>query len=162
MPSGLTSVDITLSDQVIEFLSCMCFFIFRLADFLQQETRLFVCVYRVFSCSMMLHAKVARKSILITDLSQALSEKYVVFLRLLDTMVTFQHHAQIAAFVFFRLQDAFHLFFLFFFLSAHLAFGEFQPIVVTAAHSSTFIPAASAWSLMHSLIFFSAVMIATL
>lgn len=143
MPSGLTSVDITLSDQVVEFLSCMCFFIFRLADFLQQEARLFVCMYRVFSCSMMFHAEIAGKSVLITDLSQALSEKDVVFFRLLDTMVAFQHHAQIAAFVFFRLQDAFHLFFLFFFLSAHLAFGEFQPIVVTAAHSSTFIPAAS-------------------
>ena len=162
MPSGLTSVDITLSDQVIKFLPCMCFLVFRLANFLQQETRLFVCVYCVFSCSVMLHAEIAGKSILITDLSQAFSEKYMVFLCLLDTMVTFQHHAQIAAFVFFRLQDAFHLFFLFFFLSAHLAFGEFQPIVVTAAHSSTFIPAASAWSLMHSLIFFSAVMIATL
>ena len=121
----------------------MCFLIFRLADFLQQEARLFVCVYRVFSCSMMFNAEIACETILIADLSQALSEKYVVLLRLLDAMVTFQHHAQIAAFVFFRLQDAFHLFFLFFFLSAHLAFCEFQPVVVTAAHSSTFIPAAS-------------------
>lgn len=162
MPSGLTSVDITFSDQVIKLLPCMCFLIFCLADFLQQEACLFVCMHCVFSRSMMFHTEIAGKSILITDLSQALSEKYVVFLRLLDAMVTFQHHAQIAAFVFFRLQDAFHLFCLFFFLSAHLAFCEFQPIVVTAAHSSTFIPAASAWSLMHSLIFFSAVMIATL
>lgn len=162
MPSGLTSVDIALSDQTVKFFPCMCFLIFRLADFLQQETRLFVCVYRVFSCPVMLHAEIAGKSILITDLSQAFSEKYVVFLCLLDTMVTFQHHTQITPLVFFRLQDAFHLLYLFFFLSAHLAFCEFQPIVVTAAHSSTFIPAASAWSLIHSLIFFSAVMIATL
>src|SRR5699024_4777001 len=101
MPSGLTSVDITLSDQVVEFLSCMCFFIFRLADFLQQEARLFVCMYRVFSCSMMFHAEIACETILIADLSQALSEKDVVFFCLLDTMVAFQHHAQIAAFVFF-------------------------------------------------------------
>lgn len=144
MPSGLTSVDIALSDQIVKLLPCMCFLVFRLADFLQQETRLFVCMYRVFSCPMMFHAEIARKSVLITDLSQALSEKYVVFLCLLDAMVTFQHHTQITPLVIFRLQDAFHLLCLFFFLSAHLAFCEFQPIVVTAAHSSTFIPAASA------------------